>query len=97
MPAMEDEMVQVTVHTSFENEDKAQERAARFAFFFVIDVSDFSIALPITIEEPDPGKLETVRQKAIQDFRMLIRQIAETPVTTGVTALPNAHDISVDA
>ncbi|WP_421982223.1 hypothetical protein [Roseibium sp.] len=94
---MQHDRVRVTVHTSFEAENKAEERAARFAFFFVIEVDDFSIALPIAIDDPDPGNLETIRQTAIQDFRMLVHQIADAPVANGVTALKKAHDISIDA
>lgn len=94
---MTSDRVKVTVHTSFEAENSVEERASRFAFFFVIEVDDFSIALPITIEEPDPGKLEQIRQTAIQDFRTLMHRIAETPVAGGVCALPNAQDFGVDA
>ncbi|MEL7528735.1 MAG: hypothetical protein AAFN16_23415 [Pseudomonadota bacterium] len=96
-PAMGNDRVRVTVHTSYETEDTSQDRAARFAFFFVIEVDDFSIALPITIEDPDPGKLEMIRQTAIQDFRTLLQQVAEAPVATGVTTLPQTSDISVGA
>lgn len=94
---MQHDSIRVTVHTSFEAENEVEERAARFAFFFVIEVADFSIALPITIDEPDPGKLEAIRQTAIQDFRMLVHQIADAPIASGVTALPDAHDIGIDA
>ncbi|WP_306143229.1 hypothetical protein [Roseibium sp. MMSF_3412] len=89
---MKHESVRVTVHSSFETEDRAQDRAARFAFFFVIEVDDFSIALPVTIEETDPGQLETVRQAAIRDFRSLLHQIADAPVAIGVATIPELED-----
>jgi len=88
-------MVGVTVHTSFETEDTVEDRVARFTFFFVIEVDDFSIALPITIENPDPDQLETVRQTAIQNFRSLLHRIADAPVVTGVTTLQKAQDVSL--
>lgn len=86
-------MVRVTVHTSFETEDRVQDRTARFAFFFVIEIDDFSIALPISIEDPDPDQLETVRQTAIQNFRARLHQIADAPVSIGVTTFPETAEL----